>query len=294
MRILLVALALALATPAHADTLTVGLFAPTAPFSSTAARVELASHLGDHIAKAFGQTGSGKVYARASDFAAAVKKGEVTIALVDASYLAATGGTYTVIAAGVRGGETAHTWQLVARGTDKIASLKNKRVLVPAVGGRETDFVLNVLFGGEVGHDFFSKIEAAPDTASALAALGLGKTDAALVPAGVELPAGTTAILNLPAISGPVLVVYGTVTAQRKTELLLAATTFKGDATIAAMRAADAETVHQIARRFSPPVKRGPFAVPAIRLLVGELVEGRTFLIERTPATAFAIAPERH
>jgi len=28
-----------------------------------------------------------------------------------------------------------------------------------------------------------------------------------------------------------------------------------------------------------------------VRVLVGDLVEGRTFAIERTPAAAFAIAP---
>jgi ethanolamine utilization microcompartment shell protein EutS len=285
---------IAAATTARAETITVGLFAPTAPFPSTAARVELASRLGDHVGKVFGMTGNGKVFARASDFSAAVKKGEVTVALVDATFLAATGGNYTVIAAGVRGGESAHGWQLVARSADKIAALKGKRILVPSVGGREADFVLNVLLGGEVGKDFFAKIEAAPDTASALAALGLGKTDAAIVPASVDLPSGTTSILSLPALSGPVLVVFGTVSAQRKTSLVEAAGTFKGDATVATLRAADADAVRQIVRRFSPPVKRGPLAVPAIRLLVGDLVEGRTFTIERTPVTSFAASPDRH
>src|SRR5689334_4818981 len=120
--------AIAVAPTAHADTVTLGLFAPTAPFPSTAARVELASRLGDHIGKVLGETVSGKVFARAGDFAAAVKKGEVTIALVDATYLAAIGGNYTVVAVAVRGGETSHGWQLVARSSEKIAALKGKRV----------------------------------------------------------------------------------------------------------------------------------------------------------------------
>ena len=278
---------------AHADTLTVGLFAPTAPFPSTSARVELASKLGDQIGKAFGQTGGGKVFARAGDFAAAVKKGEVTVALVDATYLAATGGNFTVVAAAVRNGDSTNGWQLVARSTDKISTLKGKRVLVPGIGGREVDFVLNVLLGGEVGRDFFAKIEAAPDTASALAALGLGKTDAVVVPTNVELPSGTAAVLTLPVLSGPVLVVFGTLTPERKTSLSEAIGSFRGDATVASLRPADVEAVRQIVRRFSPPVKRGPLAIPAIRLLVGDLVEGRTFAIDRTPATAFAAGPDR-
>ena len=87
-----------------------------------------------------------------------------------------------MIAAAVRGGESSHGWQLVARGADKLDALKGKRVLVPGIGGRETELVLNVLLGGEVAKDFFAKIETAPDTVSALAALGLGKADAVVVP----------------------------------------------------------------------------------------------------------------
>jgi hypothetical protein len=290
MKALVVAILLA-SSVAHADNVTVGLFAPTAPFPSTSARVELATRLGEHVGKALGQTGSGKVFARSSDFAAAVRKGEVTVALVDAAHLAVAGGNYTVIAAGIRGGDTAHGWQLVARGTDKLAGLKGKRVLVPGIGGREADLVLNVLLGGEVPKDYFAKIETAPDTVSALAALGLGKADAAVVPAGVELPSGAVVVLELPALSGPVLVTYAGITAQQRQTLAAAVVSFKGDATVSGFRAGDADAVKDIARRFVVPTKRGPLAVPAIRLLVGDLVEGRKLAIERTPVTAFATKP---
>lgn len=290
MKALVVAILLA-SSVAHADTVTVGLFAPTAPFPSTSARVELATKLGEHVGKALGQTGSGKVFARSTDFAAAVRKGDVSVALVDAAYLAVAGGNYTVIAAGIRGGDTQHGWQLVARGTDKLAGLKGKRVLVPGIGGREPELVLNVLLGGEVPKDYFAKIETAPDTVSALAALGLGKADAAVVPAGVELPSGAVVVLALPALSGPVLVTYAGISAQQRQTLAAAVVSFKGDATVTGFRAGDADAVKQIARRFVVPAKRGPLAVPAIRLLVGDLVEGRKLAIERTPVTAFATKP---
>ena len=289
--LILLAVGLALGGTAHAGNVTVGLFAPSAPFPSTAARVELATKLGDHLGKALGGTGVGRTYARAGDFAAAVKKGDITIAVVDATYLAAAGGNYTVIAAAVRGGDTTHAWQLVGRGAEKISDLKGKRVLVPSIGGRETDFVLNVLLGGEVARDFFGKIEAAPDTASTLAALGLGKADAAVVPASVDLPGGVTTVLRLPSLAGPLLVAYGPVTSAQKAALLAAATSFKGDASVGGFRGGDADDVRSVARRFSPPVKRGPIAVPAVRLVVGDLVEGRSFRIERTTVTVFAIAP---
>ena len=157
---------------------------------------------------------------------------------------------------------------------------------MPSTGGRETEFVSNVMFGG-LEKDFFAKLEVAPDTAATLAALNLQKAEAAIVPAGVDLPAGVSRVASLPTLSGPVLVVYG-MTAQQRAAIASAAATFKGDATIASFRGADAEGVAAIRRRFSPGVKRGPMVVPAVRLLVGDLVEGRTFAIERTPATAFA------
>jgi hypothetical protein len=49
--------------------------------------------------------------------------------------------------------------------------------------------------------------------------------------------------------------------------------------------------VKVVARRFTVPVKRGPHAVPAVRLVVGDLVEDRKLTIERTPVTTFALAP---
>lgn len=291
MRAALIACIVIASSVARADTITVGLFAPTAPFPSTSARVELASRLGEHLGNALGKTGSGKVFARGGDFASAVRKGEVTVALVDAAYLAVAGGNYTVLAAALRGGQTAPGWQLVARGTDRLTGLAGKRVLVPAIGGRETDFVLHVLFGGEVPKGYFARIETAPDTVSALAALGLGKTDAAIVPDGVELPAGTTVVLRLPAVTGPVLVAYGGITAAQRQALAASLASFKGDVTVSGFRSADAEVVKLIARRFVVPAKRGPFALPAVRLLVGDLVETRELTIERTPVTAFAVKP---
>ena len=63
--------------PPHADTLTVGLFAPTAPFPSTAARVELASKLAEPSARPSAGRRAARSSRAAADFAAAVKKGDV-------------------------------------------------------------------------------------------------------------------------------------------------------------------------------------------------------------------------
>jgi hypothetical protein len=290
-------LAGALGSVAQAAPITVGLFAPSAPFPSTAARVELANQLGAAVGKALDVPGSGRVYARAVDFAAAVKRGEVTLALVDAAYLASSGGNFTVIAASLNADARAdRAWQLIASAGAKIADLQGKRVLVPSLGGREADFVFDVLLGGDVGRDFFAKIEAAPDTASALVALELGKADAVVVPAG-ELPANAAELLKLPAppalaaLPNPMLVVFGTMSQDERKAVLEAAKGFKGDATIPGFSVADPDAVPGVVRQFAAPVKHGPFLVPAVRLVVAGLLEGRTFTIARTSATAFAITP---
>jgi len=200
-------------------------------------------------------------------------------------------GTHTVIATSIVDDQPARAWRLVGRAGTPLAQLRGKRVLVPSVGGREHDLVLNVLLGGDVGREFFDKIEPAPDTASALAALGLGKAEAAIVPAGGELPAGMADLLALPALPDPVLVVYAGLTADERKAVADAAASLPGDATIAGFRAADDGAVRALARRFFTASKQGPFAAAASRPAVADLAQGRTFAIERTPVATFAVAP---
>ena len=67
--------------------------------------------------------------------------------------------------------------------------------------------------------DFFAKIETAPDTVSALAALGLGKADAAVVPRGRRAAVGRgRSCSSCPALSGPVLVAYASITPQQRAD----------------------------------------------------------------------------
>lgn len=284
-------LACAAASTARAETITVGVFAPSAPFPSTAARVELAARLGEHVGRALGATGVGRAYVRAADFTAAVRRGEVTVALVDPAHLAGATG-HTVIAGVLHDSDISQPWQILARsGPRTIAELRGRRVLVPSIGGREADLVYHALLGGGAPRDLFGKLEAAPDTASAVAALALGKADAAVVPASVEPPPGAVRLAALPALATPVLVAYGTISADRRAALARAVASFTGDVTIPALRETSDVAVRALAARLAPPPKRAVLLVPAARLPAGELVPDRALAIERTPASAFAIAP---
>lgn len=278
-----------LASVARADGVVVGLFAPTSPFAGTAARVEFATRLGKAIGAAIGEPGIGRVYGKAGDFAAALRKGEVQVAVVDATYLAATGAGGNVVAVGVRGGDASVGWVLVARGAGTVLELRGKTVLVPSVGGREGEFVRNGLYGGELGKDFFGAIEAAPDAASALTSLGLGKADAAVVPAGAAPPAGASVIATFAPISLPVVVVTGVDDATRA-KIVAALVAFEGDAALGGFRAGGGEGVKAMARRMSPAERRGPMALPDVRIGFGELLAGRGFALPKADVKAW-IAP---
>jgi hypothetical protein len=147
--------------------------------------------------------------------------------------------------------------------------------------------VLNALFGGDLAKGYFT-VTAAPDTASALAALGLGTGDAAVLPADATLPAGITRITSLPTVPGPMLVIYGTASADRRATLVAAARAFTGDNAVPGFQADDGELVRALARRLSAAPRRGPMAVPGVRLVVGDLVAGRALAIEPTDPRRYA------
>jgi hypothetical protein len=289
-RVIVVAILL-LSSTAAADDLGVGLYAPNAPFGGTSARLDYVSRLADHLAAAAGGDGSGRVFAKASDFTAAIKKGEIDVAVVDAGYLAAIGAPYTVVATATRGGETATRWQLVSRGgEDTILELEGKKLLCAGLGGKEDAFVYQALLGGELATGFFEAIDTSPDVVSALAALGLGRADAAVVPGGVELPEGVTRVASLPEVGWPVLIVVGTSTDLRN-KLAAAATDFDGGDVLGGFAAGGADAVRALAGRFGKRERRGPMVVPNLRVAVDELVEARKPAIRRVDVRALIAKP---
>ena len=202
---LVVALAALALVPAaaQAQVVTVGVFAPSTPFDGTAARLDFANKLAAHLG---GAGAVGRVYGKGADFAAALAKGDIQLAVVEAEFLATAGAGHTPVAVAVRDGATAAAWQLVARAPiASIVDLRGKTVLAPVTDGRHQAFVDNALLGGELAAGFW-KVEASPDALSAVAAVGLGKADAAAVPSGVALPSGVVRIVGLPEVSWPVLI----------------------------------------------------------------------------------------
>ncbi len=271
--------------PAAAEPVTVGVFVPSTPFEGTAARLEFAGKLATHLA---GPDGVGRVYGKSSDFAAALAKGDIQLAVVDASFLAASGAAHIDLAVAVRGGDTAVAWQLVARAPiAAILDLRGKTVVAPVAA--PGDFVLNAMFGGELPAGFL-KVEASPDVVSAVSAVALGKADAAVVPGGVALPGGVTAIAVLPSVSWPVLIAARGAPVDVVARARERAGSFAGSGAIAGFRAGGADGYLALARRLRRAVRQAPMLLPNLRITVGALIEGRTFTIPRAPMASY-LAP---
>ena len=278
---------------ARAERISVGLYAPAEPFDGTAARLDFATRLAAHVVAsgAAPDGADGRVFARGGDFLAAIKKGELRLAVVDAAVLTGLTG-YTVIGAARRAGDQHHAWHLVAglRGATSVAGLAGKRLLVPAQAGRERDFVLDVLLRGDLGRTYFGAIETAPDTASALAAVGLGKSDAALVPAGTVIPGELHDVIDLPATPGALFVVFGAVAAEQRSRLETVARAFRSTGpVIDGFGAATGDEVRELAARFVVKPRRAPMLIPAARLVIGGLLAGRAFQILREDGARFVL-----
>jgi hypothetical protein len=110
--------------------------------------------------------------------------------VVDATYLATASLAHTPLAVAVADGDASVGWQLIARtGIATILELRGRTVLAPVGDGQHTAFVDHALLGGELPPGFW-RVEPSPDAASAVAAVGLGKADAAVAPLGLALPGG--------------------------------------------------------------------------------------------------------
>ncbi|HUH05899.1 MAG TPA: PhnD/SsuA/transferrin family substrate-binding protein [Kofleriaceae bacterium] len=204
------ALLLAWSAPAlGGGRITVGLYAPSAPFDSPSDRLQYVTRLADHLEPAAGGAEVvGRVFARASDFVAALRRGELQFAVIDAPYAAARGLPYRALAAATRGGAAEAAWLLVTgAGMSGLSDLRGRTLAVARTGAREAAFVSNVLLEGEVdAASYFGGITLTPDSLSAATLVKLGRADAALVPAGVAIPDGLRVVGRTRPVGWPMFV----------------------------------------------------------------------------------------
>jgi hypothetical protein len=174
---------LALASDARAaQTLTIAIYAPNAPFSSGTESFAFITRLAQQVTSAAGVPAVGKAFARSSDLEAAIKSKQVDFAVIDGVYLAERGVPYTVLATATTGGETAPRWALFSS-FGRVEELQGKRLSMASSGPRDAEFASNALFDGEVQVGrFFGQQNKAPNIVSAVQAVSLHKADAVFAP----------------------------------------------------------------------------------------------------------------
>jgi len=269
---------------AHAEG--IGLYAPSAPFAGPVERLDYVTGL----AATLGGGLVGHVYARASDFAAAVKRGEISYAVVDAAYLAAQGSPYPVLATARRGGQTEAPWEVVsALPVTSLSGLRGLGLAVPAIGARDEAFLTQVLLEGELPRDFFGRVSFAPDARSALAAVERGRADCAVVPSGLPRAPGVHRVATLRAVSWPVLVALPG--AEHPDAVAGAAARAHGTV-LEGFVAGGEGAMRALAGRFTHEERRAPLVSPPLRLAGAALVGGRTYTIRRVPVTDYLLVPD--
>jgi hypothetical protein len=284
------------AARADSDTITIGLFAPTAPFDGTGDRVSFVNALAEHLeSDAGGKKVRGKVYSSATAFASAVKSKDIQYAVIDAPYAAALGLPYKVLGAAVRDGSSTVSWQLVAgSGVSKLSDLKGKKVVVPSIGTKENAFVTNVLLDGEVEAGYFAKILEAADAKSALTMVSVGKADAALVPSGVDIPSGMSKVMSLGTVGWPMFVALPGGDEARTKAFASRARSFSSSGAFSGFTGGDAGKYKSLAGSFGRGSKKGPMVVPPpARLSVREILEGRSFSIPLSNVLDLIEAPAK-
>jgi hypothetical protein len=280
---------------AQSDTITVGLYVPTAPFDSSADRNSFINALADHLeGAADGKKVVGKVFGSAGALATAVKNKEVQFAVLDAPYAAAIGLPYQELAAAVRGGDAKAPWQLVGKGISKLSDLKGKKLAIPGTGAKESAFVTNALLGGEVDASYFDKIVTASDPKSALTLVSVGKADAALVPSGVDIPGGLTKVMSLREVGWPMFVATPSAPADLVKAFGSRVKSFQSGGVFTGFTSADSGGYKSLAGSFGKPSRKGPMAIPPpARLSVREILEGRKFAVPLSDVLSLVEAPPK-
>jgi hypothetical protein len=260
--------------------LVIGLYAPSAPFSGTAQRLEFVRNLAEHVSQQINRPVTGRVFANGGALAAAIKGGDIQFAVIDAPYAAEVGMPYDVLAAAVRGDSAMTPWRLVAGpGVRSLGDLRGKTIAMPGIGPRDAQFVANALLDGEVEPSFFGKIATAPDASSAVTMVSVGRAQAAVVPSAIELPSGVRPLVTLTSIGWPMFVAAPSVDRGTSDRVGRAVRSFQTSGPFTRFTTADAGRYRSI--DLGKPNRKGPMAVPPpARLNVRDILEGRQFSLE--------------
>lgn len=205
------AAALLAARPGRAqqDELVVAVYLPGTHFPQLATKVALGGELAEHLGASLGRKAVSRVYATAD--ALEGDKGRITVALVEAPYIAARLNMLTPLCVATSGASS-ETRLLVMAGAavPEAAALRQHRLAFAQIGQGEQSFLENFLFEGVLPLSR-ERLQPARDAASALSLITVRKADAVVLYEGDEAQgrqAGLQAIYRSVPLPRPTLVVF--------------------------------------------------------------------------------------
>jgi hypothetical protein len=184
------------------ESLNVGIYAPSASFPDSGARLAYIQGLAKAISTKTGIPTTGKAYVRLADLMAA----KPDFAIVEGLCIAAKS-PGTVLATASINGDTTQTWGLFARGDGGFSGLKGKKLAFVQTGCRDADFIDNAMLDSEVKtKTFFESLVDKQDVSGAVAAVKDFKAaDAVFAPTGQAK--GLTKLFDTGTVPNPGFVV---------------------------------------------------------------------------------------
>jgi len=202
------ALILPASTPAHAErpaSLTIAIYAPSAPFLDSATRLEHLRGIARAIESRTGIPTAYESFARYGDLI----KSKPDFAILDAPCVVAHGGT--ALATAVIAGGTSQSWGLYARDATTAAGLAGKRLAYLKTGCRDLDFLEFAMLGAAVkATEFFGSLVDKGNTMIGVITTVARYRDADAVFAPAALAGGLHKVLEVPAVPNPGFVVMRT------------------------------------------------------------------------------------
>ena len=232
--------------------LTIGIYAPTVPFSSSGARLTYVQSLAKQIEAKTGITTEAKSYASFSS----LKGAKPDFAIVEAQCYASNLGWKFLAAAKVDGG-TSRSWALYSSQGSSISALKGKKISYIQMGCSDTEFIENAMLDSEVSMAYFGGKVGKSDIGGAVADVASYKNaEGVFAPSG--LGKGLSSVFSTGSVPNPAFVQMNkTLDKGIVADVEKAVTSYGGGAEITGWSGSGAGDYKSLRGRMGKRVKKG-------------------------------------
>jgi hypothetical protein len=255
---LLVALSAGAAEAQQPAQLNIAIYAPSADFADSGARLAYVQGLARAIQQKTGIPTTGKAYVRLGDLTAA----KPDFAIVEGLCIA-TKNLGQVLATAQMGGGTTQSWGLYTRGGESFSNLKGKKLAYVKTDCRDADFLDNAMMASEVKtKSHFASLVDKQDVKGAVAAVkDYKQADGVFAPAGQAR--GLTRVFDTIPVPNPGFVVLAKgLPAATVSSVQSAVLGYGASGGIDGWKAAT--SYRELAGDLGTRVKRGIFAAPDV------------------------------